>query len=108
MLTPKIEKIIMDNVVDLLYFFGYTKYEEGRDSMDLNLDGIFKAEEIPYFGFKKLNEAIMKEMLEKDNTFKDKSLLINDPTVEDPRKKLGLVLDKYINENIKVDMVHSS
>jgi hypothetical protein len=41
MMTPKIEKMIQDKAIDLLYFFGYTKYEEG-EYLDLNLDGLFK------------------------------------------------------------------
>lgn len=75
--------------------------------MDMNLDGVFGEDKILYHGYKKLNEAIMKEMADKNN-FQEKSILINDPKVEEPRSKTGSHINAYINENIKVDIVDLS
>jgi hypothetical protein len=49
----------------------------------------------------------MKEMLEED-TFKDKTILINDANVTDIRVKAGAEYNTYINENIKIDIVDLS
>ena len=49
----------------------------------------------------------MKDMLDTD-IFKGKTILINDPAVEEPRAKSGSHINTFINENIKVDIVDYS
>ena len=75
---PKIEQFIKERALELLYFFGYTKYEEGTN-IHVAQGNPFFPDGVKYYGFKTTNSELKKKMNELPIDSERPKILINDP-----------------------------